>query len=171
MSDLSDKSLYERALGKALRLLTYGARSKAGLYRKLRDAGHNHEPAEAAIVYCEGQGLINDKKMAASYVAYAVESKRYGKHRVLQELYNRGIDRELAQEAYETYIDENTFDDEGDIDLENAVETLEKRMRQKGLEADDLDFDERRRLTDYLHRRGFSFGTISRAFAEIQEDA
>jgi regulatory protein len=159
---------------KALRLLSYGPRSKKGLYQRLRDSGFDHEPAEEAVSSMEGQGFINDEKMAADYVAYAVESKAYGRYRVIQELLSRGIDKALAESAYEGYMDERrgqSYDeDDADPELENAVNTLSKRMRQTGLEPDELDAGDMRRLIGFLHRRGFSFDTIRRAFAKIEEE-
>jgi SOS response regulatory protein OraA/RecX len=120
----------------------------------------------------EGQGFINDEKMAASLTAYLIESKGYGRYRVIKELTDRGICADLAESAYNAYIDERSSgeDDEFDIDLDNAAAALEKRMRRLRLEPSELDDGDIRRLTGFLHRRGFSFGTISRAFAKVREE-
>ncbi|MCL2702941.1 MAG: recombination regulator RecX [Defluviitaleaceae bacterium] len=172
--DASFNETLAEAQRKALRLLSYGPRSKMGLYQKLRDTGFDHGPAEAAVDAMEAQGFVNDEKMAADYVALAIESKAHGRYRIIQELTRRGISKDLAETAYETYVTElaeqSADGEEADIDLENAVASLEKRMRQTGLEPDELDAGDIRRLTGFLHRRGFSFGTIRRAFSRIQDD-
>jgi len=160
-----------KAVQKALRLLSYGARSRRGLYEKLKEAGFDDVVCLEAISYAEEQGFVNDEKMAADFAAFAVESKAYGKYRVINELINKGIDRELAESAYSAYVNEREEDGDIDVDLENAVVTLEKRMRQTRVEPDELDEGDIRRLTGYLHRRGFSFGVISRAFAKVKEEA
>jgi regulatory protein len=162
------------AIIKSLRLLSYGAKSRRKLIQKLMESGFDEDVAEQAVLDMEDRGYIDDAKMAADYVAYAVESKAYGRYRVIQGLTEKGVCRELAENAYNNYIDEHAeLTDDGeevDIDLENAAATLEKRMRQTRLDIDELDEGDIRRLTGYLHRRGFSFNTINKAFNKIRDD-
>jgi regulatory protein len=155
---------------KALKLLSYSARSEKGLYQRLRDAGYGNDAAQFAVSCMIEQGFVDDEKMAADYVAFAVERKAFGRYRVVQELVNKGINKDTAESAYESYVEEHAADEDYcGIDLDNAAAALEKRMRQTGLDSDELDEGDMRRLTGYLYRRGFSFEVIRQAFERVKK--
>ncbi|MCL2407905.1 MAG: recombination regulator RecX [Defluviitaleaceae bacterium] len=166
---------YNNARKKALQLLSYGPRSRRGLTERLIKAGYtDNDIIEAILIDMEGLGFVNDVKMAADYVAYAVESKGYGRYRILNELDCRGIEKDIAEESYNNYITQREAEADGEfdrnaVDTENATSALKKRLQQTGLDADELDHADVRRLTAFLHRRGFSFDVISRAFKGIKE--
>ena len=160
---------------KALSLLAYGPRSKEDLYNRLLDKGFPKEDVREALAEMEALGFVNDGRLAADYVAYAIESKAYGQYRIIRDLVSKGIDETLAERAYKNYLQErreqsiNNELDEEDVDLENAVATLEKRMERTGLDPDDLDHGDIRRLSGYLERRGFSFDVIDKAFERVRQ--
>ena len=171
MPDDSLNNSFEEAKLKAMRVLSYGSKSKDALYDKLLDADFTNDAAAAAVACMEELGYINDERMALDYVAYAVESKAFGRARIVNDLCRKGISESIAEAAYDKYeqdrrAEPNSFD----FELQNAVQILQKRLRQLGLDADDLDYGDYRRLKGFLHRRGFDFDLIDKAFKELKED-
>lgn len=114
--------------------------------------------AELVADWLERLGLLNDEQYARDVVRWCGE-KGYGVRRIRDELFRRGVPRELWDEALEERLDSD-----GAID---------QFLRQK-LKNWDGDKKELKRVTDALARRGFSWSEISEGLerfeASIDED-
>lgn len=84
---------------KALKLLEHMDRTEKGLTDRLRQAGFSDDAVQYAMDYVKSYGYINDARYARNYIAYRLETK--SKQRILQELGQKGIDREVAMAAWE----------------------------------------------------------------------
>lgn len=158
---------FDRARLRALRLIGVKARSVAGLLARLVEDGFSRDAAQSAVFAMEDAGYVDDVKMADDYVAYAAESKGHGRHRIVNDLAQRGVDISVAEAAYARYVNDRGVD----VDLGNAQAALKKRMDQLGLDVHEIERDDMRRLSGYLVRRGFSFDTIRQAFECIYNEA
>lgn len=144
---------------RALRMLGARAMSRRELTDKLLEKGETPEDAAEAADYLEAVGYLNDAQYAASLVRH-YSQRGYGPGRVRQELYRRGVPRELWEEALgELPEDTGTLD-----------ELIQRRLR--GREADEKEL---KRLTDMLLRRGFSWTDVKAALnrfslTEVTED-
>jgi regulatory protein len=136
----------------ALRLLSHKQLSHGELRRKLSLFGK--EAVENAVAKCAEWGYLNDRKLAELIVRDSVELKRHGPRRIRQTLYKRGIDEETANAAVAA------FDGEQPPLVEQALAALKSKRRS--LERLD-EQTARRRITGFLQRRGFDFGTIREA--------
>lgn len=146
-----------QAYAQALRFLTLRAHSAEELYQKLLK---KHSPACAsfAVERCRELGFIDDVDFASRYALELAERKHYGPSRIRQELYAKGISREL--------IDETVSHLEFDY-AQSVRDTVEKKYR------DCLDNEKgRRKMTAGLMRLGFTYADIKTALAdyEIPED-
>lgn len=135
------------AKARALRLLGARPMSRRELTDKLQEKGVTPEDAQEAADYLERLGYLNDAQYAAS-LARHYSQKGYGPARVRQELYRRGVPRELWEEAL-AELPEDT----------KALDSLIDR-RLRGTQPDRKEL---RRLTDMLLRRGFSWGQVKSA--------
>jgi len=132
--------------------------SKRELQKRLRDKGATERDAEAAADWLEDIGALDDLAYAKTVVRHYSDSG-YGAAKIRDELYRRGVARELWDEALDAAPD--------------AAETLSRLIaaRTKGHAPDER---ERRRLSDMLLRRGFSWGDVRAAInalgAEIEEE-
>ncbi len=147
------------AKARALRMLGARAMSRRELMDKLLEKGETPEDAAEAADYLEAVGYLNDAQYAASLVRH-YSGRGYGPGRVRQELYRRGVPRELWEEALGELPE--------DTDTLDAL--IERRLR--GREADEKEL---KRLTDMLLRRGFSWSDIKAALhrfslTEVTED-
>lgn len=139
------------AKARALRMLGARAMSRKELTDKLLEKGETPEDAAEAADYLEAVGYLNDAQYAASLVRHYAQ-RGYGPGRVRQELYRRGVPRELWEEALGELPE--------DTDTLDAL--IERRLR--GREADPKEL---KRLTDMLLRRGFSWSEIKAALGRL----
>lgn len=130
------------------------AMSRRDLERKLREKGAGEAEARYAAEWLEAIGAIDDAEYAAALVRH-YGGMGYGPARVREKLYEKGVPRELWEDALEE-LPENG----GQIDA-----FLASRLR--GREPDEK---EKRRLTNALLRRGFSWSEVKAAWRRLGEE-
>lgn len=131
------------------------ALSKQELTRRLVKKGNEASDAQAAADWLEEIGAVDDENYAAALVRH-YGGKGYGPARVRDELRRRGVGRELWDSALE--------------EMPEAAEILDHLLQKRG---DLSDPKERRRASDALLRRGFSWEQVRAAlgrYAEMEED-
>lgn len=121
--------------------------SKRELTRRLVQKGFEADDAGAAAEYLEEIGALDNAAYAAMLVRH-YSAQGYGSARLRDELYRRGVPRELWDEALETAPD--------------AQETLARVIvsKTRGKPLNEKDY---KRLSDALLRRGFSWGEVKTA--------
>jgi len=134
------------------------AMSRHDLERKLREKGASEADARYAAEWLEAIGAINDADYAALLARHCA-GRGYGPARVREKLREKGVPRELWDEALEQLPDSA-----GEIDR-----FLESKLRGKV-----PDEKEKKRLSDALLRRGFSWSDVkaglNRLGADLFED-
>lgn len=128
--------------------------SKKELTRRLVQKGAAADDADTAADYLENIGALDDAAYAAMLVRH-YSAQGYGAARLRDELYRRGIPRELWDAALETAPD--------------AQETLARviALKTKGRPLNDKDT---KRLADGLLRRGFSWSEVRSALRRAGAD-
>ena len=144
---------------RALNLLAFQARSARDLRRKLVQKGEPAEHVERAIERLTAQGLLDDAQFARQLARSKVASQGASRRRLQQEMFKRGVAREVADEAIaEVYEDEQV--DEGVL----VEEVARKKLRSLA----KLDPEaRRRRLYAFLARRGYEGEAIRRAMRAV----
>jgi len=127
---------------RALRILGNRNFSEQEMRKRLIGKGEPTEAAEEAVAWLVELGYINDSDYASLIVNH-YSGKGYGVSRIRDELYKRGIPRDLWDEKL-AMLDEEDMTD-------MALEFLNKKLR--GSE----DKDDLRRASASLVRRGFSY--------------
>jgi len=154
--ELVKKSEAHRASEKALYLLEHRNHSKKELAEKIARVT-SKEAAQAAAEHMEEIGLVNDEAFARSYAHDLFLLKKFGVQRVKQELYRKGVDKDIIDSVIEEYRYEIPTE-------ENIRNILEKRYR--GYSQDEKI---RRRAIAALQRMGYRFDEI-RSAMNFQED-
>jgi regulatory protein len=130
---------------RALDLLSYRPRSEAELRQRLTEK-YDEEAVATAIERMRRSGLVDDGEFARYWVQNRLQHNPRGAMALRRELYQKGVDESAIEEALAEYDEE-----------EAAARAAEMALRKlKGLSPDVL----RRRLTDYLLRRGFPYGIV-----------
>lgn len=124
--------------------------SKKELTRRLTEKGAQPQHADEAAEWLASIGALDDAAYAAMLVRH-YGAQGYGAARVRDELYRRGVPRELWDEAL-AQLDAQ----------ENAVRFVRARLRGKL-----PDEKERQRLLSALQRRGFSWSEARGALAAV----
>lgn len=144
---------------RALNLLAFQARSARDLRRRLVQKGEPAEHVDRAIERLTAQGLLDDAQFARQLARSKVASQGASRRRLQQEMFKRGVAREVADEAIaEVYEDEQV--DEGVL--------VEEVARKKVRSLAKLDPEaRRRRLYAFLARRGYEGEAIRRAMRAV----
>ena len=143
---------------KALNLLTSKPMSRRELEQKLRSWEAGEEEAAAIADRMEELGFLNDAAYAAQVVRY-YSAKGYGERKLRDELYCRGVPRELWEDALDQAQDSST-----------AIDAF----LTKKLGGRTPDRQELKKLSDALARRGYHWSEINEALgrcgAEVELD-
>ena len=143
-----------RAYNCAVSLLSRRDHSKKELLQKLRDKGYS-VGAEAAIQkLCDG-GYVDDERFCRLFASELVRLKGYGRKRVEQELYRKGISRDIIYDVLEEF----TFD----------TDTLSDIIKRKYL-SKMSDEKGRQKAFNALMRLGYTYGEIRDALKNIDEE-
>lgn len=129
---------------RAVRILTASGLSKKELQKRLVQKGESEEDAEAAVAWLEEMHLIDDLETAKQLVRSAC-LRGYGAARAKSILYEKGIPKELWDEALEELPE-----------MDGAIDTF---LRRK-LDGRTLDAKQIKKTVDALLRRGHSYHDI-----------
>ena len=129
---------------RAVRILTASGLSRRELQKRLVQKGESGEDAEAAVAWLEELHLIDDLETAKQLVRSAC-LRGYGAARAKSILYEKGIPKELWDEALEELPE-----------MDDAIDTF---LRRK-LDGRTLDAKQIKKTVDALLRRGHSYHDI-----------
>ena len=138
--------LRENAKESALRLLAKRDHSREELRRKLSAKGFSPEEIEEALQKLETRGVLDDGRYAQRLAFYLAQEKLFGPQRITQKLFQKGIPADLIQEAM-AKAEEGL--------ATNARLGVVLGIKLKGRSLEHLFPNERRKLANYLRRRGF----------------
>lgn len=157
MADTEHKQSDADAKKIVFHYLKYRPRSEREIIEKLRSKGYPNDTVERVVAYFKRIGSINDQLFAAGWMRSRL-NKPLGMRRIRMELKQKGVADELIRQAAETAAQ--------DYEERDAVVTLAQRQlaHYRGLDQGT----QRRRLYNYLARRGFTSEAILKAFREIK---
>ena len=139
---------------RAVRILTASGLSKKELQKRLVQKGEREEDAEAAVSWLEELHLIDDLETANQLVRSA-NLRGYGRARAKSILYEKGIPKELWDEALSEF---------GETD--GAIDAfLRKKLSGKTLDQKTI-----KKAVDALIRRGHSYHDIQEGLRRLEAD-
>jgi len=145
----------------ALRLLAYRPRSEAEIRQRLARRGLPPQVVQETIARLRDQGLLSDAAFARFWVETRDQTSPRGRRLLWQELSAKGIERETIRQAIAPVAEEDA-----------ALRAAQKKARH--LQGQDYSIF-RRRLGDFLLRRGFPYPTVrtivERLWLERQQDS
>ena len=147
IEQLQAEDARERALQQAMLFLSYRARSESEIRKNLRKHEIPETVVEQTLERLRQDGLANDSQFASAWVENRTAFRPRSRRMMAMELKQKGLDEEAIQSAIETVDDEAA-----------AHEAAQKKAtRFKSLEWNDF----RRKLSEFLARRGFSYSVIA----------
>jgi regulatory protein len=153
LKELAEKDLRQQCFNAAVRFLGYRPRSESEIKQRLIKHGFDAAIIEKTLTHLQESGFTDDDAFARFWVEnreiFSPRSRRLAK----MELKRKGLEPEIIEKAV-NMIDEK----------DAAYRAAQKRApRLAALDYNDF----RRRLGQYLGRRGFGYGIIK----EITEKA
>ncbi len=139
------------ALKSAYRSLARRGHSRRELQAKLQRKKYTQQAVQAVLAELEAKRFLDDRLFAMNFARDRLERRRLGSGRVAQELKAKGITEEVIDEtlgALYSEIDESAL----------AQEALGKRILDVMKKSPTVS--DRRRLSNFLRRRGFSYEAI-----------
>ena len=154
MVELQKRAARSDARLRAVNMISARPLSRQELQKRLKDKGAEESDAEAAADWLENIGALDNLAYAKTVVRHYSESG-YGEAKLRDELRRRGVPRELWEEALSTAPD--------------PAETLSRVIasRTRGKRLDDKS---RKKLSDLLLRRGFSWRDVRSALSALGEE-
>ncbi len=158
-----ERDAYFRARAVALRFIAFRERTSEEIRRRLRRAEYSDSVIEDVVEHLRDAGLVDDRRFAAAYAEARFRSRGYGPNRIRAELRKKGISPVDIGAAIDSLQAAN------DEVLERAREIGATRWDRLHNESDLLK--RKKKVYDYLCRRGFSFDTVRVVVDELAETA
>tara|TARA_B100000902_G_scaffold30576_1_gene36618 strand:- start:67 stop:708 length:642 start_codon:yes stop_codon:yes gene_type:complete len=151
-----EKMRLQEARDAAFRLLSYRMRSEGEIKKRLADKSFMSNEIDATVNNLKKLNYVNDLEFARAFAKEKVKLKNIGPLLLRSELFKHYIETALIdriiQEIYDKY------------DIHTLIEKhLEKKSINKG---SPLENAIKKKLDNYLRRKGFSWGQINVVYAD-----
>ena len=157
--DFSEKKYNRREIleQKALTILSKASQSEKKIREKL---SHDFEEdvIDDVVDFLKKYNFINDNELATKIVNTNVNLNKFGKNKIKQNLYNKGIEKSAIEEA----INEIDYDAE----FENALYLAEKRYAKVKNEDPKKAYA---KVANHLAYKGFNYDIIKSVLNKIFE--
>lgn len=150
LDELKGESEFGKSYARALELILRRPRSVREMKDYARRKKWEIELRDRIIEKLSEKGYLDDRKFANFWLKARVSSKPISKRKLNAELLQKGIKREIIDEALVEYTD---------IDEQDALAALIKKKRNK--------YADEQKLMAYLASQGFSYGSIKEALQEL----
>lgn len=142
----------------SLKLLAYRGRSEQELRGRLARKDFEESVIESVTQDLKKAGFIDDTQLAINLKRQAREGRLLGHHAARMFLLKRGLSREVVDAVL-------------DYDQDEELYALRRLLEKKARLADDIQTPAgRRRLWNFLVRKGYSTEIIRRAMKELDYD-
>lgn len=142
----------------ALSVLSRNFKSEKQLRTKMQEKGYDNQFIDNSITKLKQHRYLDDELYSEMLINSKINVSKYGKRRIKETLYEKGISREI--------IDEKMSDISEEDELERAKSLGAKKL--KTLKKEDIK-KRKIKLFNYLVNKGFEFSTVKKA-AEVLLD-
>ncbi len=139
-------------------MLGYRGRSERELRERLVRKGFSEDVVSRTIAYLREAGFVDDNALALELKRQAVGQKKLGYRAARSFMEKRGLPRDIV---------ESTLGYDEDVEVGNARDLLEKKLKSV---KNYLATKERKRLYDFLLRKGFSSSVINKALKDFEQE-
>lgn len=155
---LQEKDEQEVAFNRALRYLSYRARSETEMRKYLSDKGFSDHVSQTVIDRLKDERLINDPRFAQDWIDNRVSFRPRSQTQLRFELRNKGLSEDLIEDALQ----------EADLDDIELACVAGKKLVGRYARLGWLDF--RQKLGAALARRGFSYETVRSVTRQLWDE-
>ena len=147
--------MFLKGKNKALNILSKTSQSEKKIREKLNE-DFEEDTVDDVIDFLKKYNFINDGELASKIVNTNVNLNKYGKNKIKQNLYNKGIEKSAIDEA----ISEIDYDAE----FENALYLAQKRYDRVKNEDPKKAYA---KIANHLAYKGFNYDIIKSVLNKI----
>lgn len=155
LKNILDNEMYMKAKNKALSILSKASQSEKQIRQKL-SSDYEENTIEKVIEFLQKYKFVDDEDLASRIVNTNVNLNKYGKNKIKQNLYNKGIDKNIIESA----IDEIDIDKE----FENALYLGKKRYDRLKNEDPRKAYQ---KIGNHLAYKGFNYDIIKKVLNKL----
>ncbi len=152
---------YIQAKTTAFNISGRSMQSEHMLRMKLDRKGYQQRIIDRVIDLLKRYNMIDDKELARMMIKDKINLNRYGKNRIKQDLYKKGIDSEIVDEMLSLYITDGQ-------EYENALYHGQKKLKL-------IKHEERNKMYQKLARhlvyKGFNYDIVNKVIQQLIKDA
>lgn len=148
--EITEQVLPKRVKMRAMKLLEKRAYTRETLKRKLLDGKYPIMFVEEALDYVASFHYIDDVKYAEDYI-HCYASKR-SKKQITQSLMLKGVAREDIAAGWLTF--ESAYEPMCEVEQIKAI------LNKKNFDINSADYKEKRKMFQYLYRKGYDANCI-----------
>ena len=158
---MPNPEILKKAKNHALKYLSYRDRSKWEITNYLEKKNYTCPVIQETLKYLESLDYVDDKRFALQWGQFKINKKKLGRNRLYQELLNKGISQAIIGNILSVLYESTS-------EKQLAIECSRKKWATlKGVEAEK----KKRRLCQYLKRKGFSTDIIYQSLTALNMDA
>lgn len=150
IDEIKDSEKKRKAKQFTFNFLSFRARTEKEIRDRLKKKGFSKKITDEVISDLKRLDLVNDYQFALSWIKDRLDHKPRGEKLLRIELYRFGIKKELIEKALEEIYPKKN-------EKEIAKRLIEKRKKRYENLEERLA---KKRMTDYLLRRGFSYEVV-----------
>lgn len=155
LKNILKDEMFLKAKNKALNILSRASQSEKKIREKLSN-DFEEDTIDDVVDFLSKYNFINDNELASKIVSTNVNLNKYGKNKIKQNLYNKGLDKSAIDEAM------NEIDI--DTEFENALYLAEKRYDRVKNEDPKKAYA---KIANHLAYKGFSYDIIKSVLNKI----
>lgn len=152
VEQIEQEEVVAKAFNAAANFLKTRERSKKEIRDKLKVKEYTSNVIESVIDKLERLDIVNDKRFAEVFIRDRMKLKPKGKKVLQIELLQKGVDKNIIEEVFETLLG-------GEEELDLAKKVYEKALKKYG-NPDDIEI--RQKITKYLLGKGFGYSLIEK---------
>jgi len=149
ISQLQNHDVHEKAMQSALRYISHRNRSEHEVSKKLSEKGFTQQEIEEVLNKLKNRNYLSDYLFAKEWVENRTATKPRGRKMLVYELRQKRVSEDEIQSAMEDLAEEEELALKAVKKISGRIMPLEKNKFRK-------------KVSDYLLRRGFNFDVISK---------
>ncbi len=111
LKSILDNEMYMKAKNKALSILSKASQSEKQIRQKLAK-DYEEDTIDRVIEFLQKYKFVDDEDLASRIVNTNVNLNKYGKNKIKQNLYNKGIEKSIIETAIDDIDTDKEFENE-----------------------------------------------------------
>lgn len=156
MIDWKEEERFDKYKTRVFKYVLYKPRTEKEVYYKFKNFEDSDIYLKKVIELLKELKYIDDKRYAEMYIEDSINIKRLSRFEIRNKLREKGINNQDIYDAMEKYSDELRSKE-----IDNVIQILKKK------EYVYLEEDKKRKVENYLYRKGYVHESISLGKEEV----